>query len=102
MSANVPMDLGEMGEPEDVAPLAVFLLSDASKHITGQVFTAAGPRIAVWNQPVEVRQMTTEGRWSPELIAERLDAEIGVEKMGLIERAEAYRKAAAAGDKPNA
>jgi NAD(P)-dependent dehydrogenase (short-subunit alcohol dehydrogenase family) len=102
MSANVPMDLGDMGEPEDVAPMAVYLLSDASKHITGQVFTAAGPRIAVWNQPVEVRQMTTEGRWTPEEIADRLDEEIGVEKMGLIERAEAYRRAAAAGDKPNA
>jgi NAD(P)-dependent dehydrogenase (short-subunit alcohol dehydrogenase family) len=102
MSANVPMDLGDMGEPEDVDPMAVYLLSDASAHVTGQVYTAAGPRIAVWNQPVEVRQMTTEGRWTAEEIAKRLDSEVGVEKMGLIERAEAYRKAAAAGDKPNA
>ena len=46
--------------------------------------------------------MTTEGRWTPEEIASRLDSEIGQEKMGLIERAEAYRKAAAAGEKPNA
>jgi NAD(P)-dependent dehydrogenase (short-subunit alcohol dehydrogenase family) len=102
MSANVPMDLGDMGEPEDVAPMAVFLLSDASKNVTGQVFTAAGPRIAVWNQPVEVREMRTEGRWTPEEIAKRFDADLGVEKMGLIERAEAYRKAAASGEKPNA
>ena len=34
-------------------------------HVTGQVYTAVGSRIAVWNQPVEVRQMTTEGRWTP-------------------------------------
>jgi NAD(P)-dependent dehydrogenase (short-subunit alcohol dehydrogenase family) len=101
MSANVPMDLGEMGEPEDIAPMAVFLLSDASKEVTGQVFTVAGPRIAVWNQPVEVREMKTDGRWSPEDIAKRFDSDLGVEKMGLIERAEAYRKAAAAGTKPN-
>jgi hypothetical protein len=46
--------------------------------------------------------MKTEGRWTPEEIASRIDAEIGQEKMGLIERAEAYRQAAASGDKPNA
>jgi NAD(P)-dependent dehydrogenase (short-subunit alcohol dehydrogenase family) len=102
MSANVPVELADMGEPEDVAPMVVYLLSDASAHVTGQVYTAVGSRIAVWNQPVEVRQMTTEGRWTPEDIARRLDSEIGQEKMGLIERAEAYRKAAASGQKPNA
>jgi NAD(P)-dependent dehydrogenase (short-subunit alcohol dehydrogenase family) len=102
MSANVPVELADMGEPEDVAPMVVYLLSDASKHVTGQVYTAVGSKIAVWNQPVEVRQMTTEGRWTPEEIAKRLDSEIGQEKMGLIERAEAYRKAAASGQKPNA
>jgi len=102
MSANVPVELADMGEPEDVAPMVVYLLSDASSHVTGQVYTAVGSKIAVWNQPVEVRQMTTEGRWTPEDIAKRLDSEIGQEKMGLIERAEAYRKAAASGQKPNA
>jgi NAD(P)-dependent dehydrogenase (short-subunit alcohol dehydrogenase family) len=102
MSANVPVELADMGEPEDVAPMVVYLLSDASAHVTGQVYTAVGSRIAVWNQPVEVRQMTTEGRWTPEGIAKRLDSEVGQEKMGLIERAEAYRKAAASGQKPNA
>src|SRR5207237_2442090 len=30
MSAGVPMKLDEMGEPEDVAPLVVYLLSDAA------------------------------------------------------------------------
>src|ERR1700685_793545 len=65
MSANVPSELAEMGDPEDVAPMVVFLLSDAAKDVTGQVFTAVGGRIAVWNQPVEVRSMRVEGRWTP-------------------------------------
>ena len=56
MSANVPSELAEMGDPEDVAPMVVYLLSDAAKDVTGQVFTAVGGRIAVWNQPVEVRR----------------------------------------------
>ena len=101
MSANVPSELAEMGDPEDVAPLVVFLLSDAAKDVTGQVYTAVGGRIAVWNQPVELRSMSVEGRWTPEQIAARFD-EVGQERMGLIDRLEQIRKAAASGEKPNA
>ncbi len=101
MSANVPMELAEMGDPEDIAPMAAYLLSDASKDVTGQVYTVVGGKIAVWNQPVEVRSMKTEGRWTPEQIAERF-AEVGVEKMGLIDQLESIRQAATSGEKPNA
>jgi hypothetical protein len=100
MSANVPMELSEMGEPEDIAPMVVYLLSDAAKEVTGQVYTVVGGRIAVWNQPVEVREMQKDGRWTAEEIAHRFD-EVGVERMGLIDRLEEYRKAAATGEKPN-
>lgn len=100
MSANVPQELAEMGDPEDIAPMAEFLLSDASAGVTGQVYTVVGGRIAVWNQPVEVRSMKKEGRWSPEEIASRFD-EVGVERLGLIDQIEERRKAAASGDKPN-
>jgi len=101
MSANVPSELAEMGEPEDVAPMVVYLLSDAAKDVTGQVFTVVAGRISLWNQPAEIRTMRTEGRWKPADIASRFD-EIGQERMGLIDRLEAMRKAAASGEKPNA
>jgi hypothetical protein len=81
--------------------LVVYLLSDQAKDVTGQVYTAVGSRIAVWNQPVEVREMTTEGRWTPQDIAARL-GEVGVERMGMIDRIEQMRKAAASGETPNA
>jgi NAD(P)-dependent dehydrogenase (short-subunit alcohol dehydrogenase family) len=98
MSANVPMELAEMGDAEDIAPMVVYLLSDQAKHVTGQVYTVVGSKIAVWNQPAEVRSMYAEGRWTPEQIAARLDGTIGQEKM---ERLEQMRQAAASGDKPN-
>jgi NAD(P)-dependent dehydrogenase (short-subunit alcohol dehydrogenase family) len=101
MSANVPQELAEMGDPEDVAPMVVYLLSDEAKHVTGQVYTVVGSKIAVWNQPVEVRAMWADGRWTPELIAARLDSNIGQERMGLIDKLEEIRQAAASGDKPS-
>lgn len=101
MSASVPQELAEMGDPEDVAPMVVYLLSDAAKDVTGQVYTVVGGRISVWNQPAEVRSMRTEGRWDPRDIAARFD-EVGQERMPMIDRLEEMRKAAAAGEKPNA
>lgn len=38
--AHLP--LGRFGEPEDVAGLALYLASDASKYVTGSVFTVDG------------------------------------------------------------
>jgi NAD(P)-dependent dehydrogenase (short-subunit alcohol dehydrogenase family) len=101
MSMNVPTEL-DMGEPEDVAPLVVFLLSDKARHITGPVSTANGSKIAVWNQPVEIRAVFTRGRWTPEEIEARIDTTIGQERMGMIDRLEALKTAADSGVKPNA
>ena len=101
MSANVPMEIGGIGDAEDIAPMVVFLLSEKARQITGQVYTVSGGTIAVWNQPVETRAMFKEGRWTPEEIEARLPGSIGVERMGLIDRLEAMRQAAAKGEKPN-
>ncbi len=99
MSGNVPFGI-EMGEPEDVAPMVVFLLGDAARQVTGQVYTANGGKIAVWNQPAEVREMSKDGRWTPEEIAARFD-EVGQERMPMLDRLEEMAKAAASGDTPN-
>ena len=102
MSANVPSELAEMGDAEDIAPMVVYLLSDRAKHVTGQVYTVVGSKIAVWNQPVEVRAMWADGRWTPEQIAERLDDNVGQERMAMIDRLEQMRQAAGSGERPNA
>ena len=100
MSENVPMEL-EMGGPEDVAPMVAYLLSDKAQEVTGQIYTANGGTIAVWDQPHEVREMKKDGRWTLEEIEARFD-EVGVEPMPLIAMIEERRAAAASGEKPNA
>ncbi|MFI6037637.1 SDR family NAD(P)-dependent oxidoreductase [Streptomyces sp. NPDC051315] len=105
MSANVPMELTGIGEPEDVAPLVVYLLSDRAREhgVTGQVYTVAGPRIAVWAQPRELRSAYAEGgSWTPERIAEFLPGSVGVDPMPMLERLEEMRRAANDGARPNA
>lgn len=101
MSANVPMQLAENGDPEDVSPMAVYLLSDAAAKVTGQVYSVVGGKIAVWSQPREVRAMYNDERWTPELIAERLDSTVGIEKMPFLAKVEEMRAAAASSERPN-
>ncbi|WP_328494821.1 SDR family oxidoreductase [Streptomyces sp. NBC_00414] len=96
MSANVPMELTEIGEPEDVAALVVYLLSERAREegITGQVYTVAGPKIAVWAQPRELRSGYAEGGWTPERIADFLPGTVGVDPMPLLARVAEMERAA--------
>ena len=82
MSENVPFEI-EAGGPDAIAPLAVFLMSNAARDITAQIYTCTGKRIAVWNQPAELRHMlATDGEmFTVDEVAEKLPADIGVEEM---------------------
>ncbi|UNS97556.1 SDR family oxidoreductase [Streptomyces tubbatahanensis] len=104
MSAGVPTELTEIGEPEDVAPLVVYLLSDSAKaqEITGQVYTVAGPKVAVWAQPRELRAAYADGAWTPEQLAEALPGSVGQDPMPMLERLREMADAAARKDRPNA
>ncbi|MGW1600232.1 SDR family oxidoreductase [Streptomyces eurythermus] len=105
MSAGVPTRLAGLGEPEDVAALVVYLLSEraAAEHITGQVYTVAGPKIAVWAQPRELRAAYAEGGpWTPQRIAEFLPGTVGVDPMPLLSEVAAMERAARGGSRPNA
>ncbi len=99
MSGQVPFGI-EMGEPEDVAPMVCYLLSDLAREVTGQIYTVNAGRIAVWNQPIEVREMRKDGRWTVDEIASRFP-EVGQEPMPILERLQAMEAAAKAKDKPN-
>ena len=66
------------------------------RHVTDQVYTVVGGKIAVWCQPVEVRAMYADGRWTPEQIAAQLDSTVGTEEMPLLSKMKEYEAAAAA------
>ncbi len=56
MSENVPFEI-ETGSPDAIAPMVVYLLSDAGREVNSQTYSVVGGRISVWNQPQEVRTM---------------------------------------------
>ena len=101
MQANVPGGTAESGEPEDVAPMVVYLLSDAARSVTGQTYTVVGGRVALWSQPREIREIVKAGRWTPEELAERLPSEVGIDRLPMLDYID-MMKARAAEQSPTA
>jgi len=55
--------------PDQPAKLAVALVSDLSKDVSGQIFGARGDTIELYSQPRPILNLTKEGGWTPEAIA---------------------------------
>jgi NAD(P)-dependent dehydrogenase (short-subunit alcohol dehydrogenase family) len=56
-------------EPEDVAPMVVWLASDAADRVTGRIFYCSGNIVSEVGHPVPVRTIYKDGRWTPEELA---------------------------------
>jgi NAD(P)-dependent dehydrogenase (short-subunit alcohol dehydrogenase family) len=100
MQANVPGGTAETGDPEDVAPMVVYLLSDAARETTGQTYTVVGGRVALWSQPREIREIVKAGRWTPEELADRVPADLGIDRLPMLEYMEMMAARKAAADQP--
>ena len=59
----------QMG-PEKIAPLSVFLLSDAAKDVTGQIFAVRMNEIFLMSQSRPLRSIHRAEGWTPQTIAE--------------------------------
>ncbi len=66
-----------MGLPEDVAPLLVFLASDAAKDVTGQCIGLGGDKLSLWSHPQEIRMAYRDGGWTADAIAEVWSSSVG-------------------------
>ena len=56
--------------PDKIAPMAVYLLSDAAEDVNAQVFGVRHNEIFLMNQPRPVRSVHRGEGWTPETIAE--------------------------------
>ncbi|RRV13437.1 SDR family oxidoreductase [Stutzerimonas xanthomarina] len=79
MTASVPADTPEAAarleklktmEPRKIAPLAVYLGSDASAEVSGQIFGVRANEIYLFSQSRVIRSVHRSDGWTPESIAE--------------------------------
>ena len=57
-------------EASKIAPMAVFLASDAAKDVTAQIFGVRANEIMLFSQPRPVRSVHMSEGWTPETIAQ--------------------------------
>jgi NAD(P)-dependent dehydrogenase (short-subunit alcohol dehydrogenase family) len=81
MTASIPAETPAQKErverlkamsADKIAPLVVYLASDASKEVNNQVFSVRKNEIVLFGKPRPVRSMTKLDGWTPETIADEL------------------------------
>jgi NAD(P)-dependent dehydrogenase (short-subunit alcohol dehydrogenase family) len=70
---------GTERDPENVAPLVVYLASDDAQQVNGQVFGAFGYQLALLPQPRIARALRHHRRWEPEEIRDLFPTTLGVD-----------------------
>jgi NAD(P)-dependent dehydrogenase (short-subunit alcohol dehydrogenase family) len=68
---------GTYRDPANVAPFAVYLLSDRSQDVNGQIFRVQGYEVGRLGMLRYAPTMTNLGTWDVEQLAERVPAELG-------------------------
>lgn len=81
MTASIPAETPEAQQrverlktmsADKIAPLVIYLASDASSDVTNQIFSVRKNEIVLFGKPRPVRSMTKLEGWTPEAIADEL------------------------------
>jgi NAD(P)-dependent dehydrogenase (short-subunit alcohol dehydrogenase family) len=59
-------------DPDDIAPMVVYLASDDAWWVNGHIFMCYGGTIGWYPIPEPTRKMEKDGRWTPEEIAQQI------------------------------
>jgi NAD(P)-dependent dehydrogenase (short-subunit alcohol dehydrogenase family) len=82
---------GELGRvsdfaPEDVAPFAAYLATDAAAGINGQTFVVMGGLVSLLNDPAPVRTITKTSRWAAAEIGAVFPSTLGLDLVNPVSR----------------
>jgi len=69
--------VGTDRDPDNVAPIVVYLSSDAAANVNGQVFHARGYGYTLLEQPHAVRHIKAGRRWDPEELVKLFPETLG-------------------------
>ena len=62
----------KMLTPDKIAPVAVFLASDDSKDVNGQIFAVRGNEVFLMSQPRPLRSVHRSEGWTPETLRDHM------------------------------
>jgi hypothetical protein len=91
--AEVPEGFDPLA-PENVAPLVVFLATDAASGITGQVFGISGGLVELYRGWTPVSSLSLDRRWTPEELAGKIDELFGERSRAFSPAVSPFRQAA--------
>jgi len=76
--------------PAQIAPLAVYLGSDAAKEVTGQIFAVRKNEIFLMSQSRPIRSVQRDEGWTPESVAEHAMPALKASFFGLERSADVF------------